>query len=507
MRIFGEHDAVITARAQVRTRLTARRGTWLLRGLVALGVIAEVYWFFWWQSPANPATPWGGLALALLAAYSLAQLFGQWGVYLGARWQPPAPPPPGNTVDVFVTACREPYALVQRYLMAACAMRGPHSTWLLDDGADLALADLARQLGAGYLTRTGRADAKAGNLNAALARTDGDIVVIFDIDHAPSPDFLARTLGYFADPTVGFVQVMLTFDNAGESWVARAASESTLDFFNATEIGMDGLGSATLVGSNALIRRTALTSIGGYRPGLAEDLATSLALHAAGWQSRYVAEPLAPGLAPPDLPAWFTQQLKWARGVFEVMLTAAPRAFPRLTWGQRLSYGVRFTYYWIGPIASLHLLFTIALLNAGGHQGPEALAQYLARFLPLAVLALLIRQVALCLWRHPSIPMRPLWRAVMLVYATWPIYTAAWVLAVLRVPVAFRPTPKTRTGRLNPLWLVPQLTTVVLLIAGISRSLATGGGWATPLLLVALCQGVAHTVPLWQGIWPSLRST
>src|SRR4051794_3317980 len=100
---------------------------------------------------------------------------------------------------------------------------------------------------------------------------------------------------------------MLTFDNASESWVARAAAESTLDFFNATGIGMDGLGIATLVGSNVLIRRAAFSSIGGYRPGLAEALVTSLPIPAAGWQSRYVAEPLAPDLAPPNLPAWFTQ--------------------------------------------------------------------------------------------------------------------------------------------------------------------------------------------------------
>src|SRR5690606_40688904 len=61
----------------------------------------------------------------------------------------------------------------------------------------------------------------------------------------------------------------------------------------------------------ALIRRTALESINGYQPGLAEDLATSLQLQAAGWHSVYVPHPLAPGLAPPDLAAWFVQQFKW----------------------------------------------------------------------------------------------------------------------------------------------------------------------------------------------------
>ena len=169
--------------------------------------------------------------------------------------------------------------------------------------------------------RSGSRDLKAGNINAALPRTDGEVIAVFDVDHAPEPGFLERSLGHFADPRVGFVQVMLTFANEKKSWFARAASESCLDFFNPTSMGMDRLGSATLIGSNALIRRSALESIGGYRPGLAEDLATSIALHAEGWKSAYVAEPLAPGLAPPDVAAWFTQQLKWSRGVFEILLT------------------------------------------------------------------------------------------------------------------------------------------------------------------------------------------
>jgi len=85
-------------------------------------------------------------------------------------------------------------------------MRGIHATWLLDDGDDPRLEQLAATLGAGYLTRHGHQDAKAGNINAALDKTDAEIVAIFDTDHAPAPDFLERTIGYFADPQMGFVR-------------------------------------------------------------------------------------------------------------------------------------------------------------------------------------------------------------------------------------------------------------------------------------------------------------
>ncbi len=107
------------------------------------------------------------------------------------------------------------------------------------------------------------------------------------------------------------------------------------------------------------------TSIGGYRPGLAEDLETSLALHAAGWQSRYVVEPLAPGLAPATLVGFFTQQLKWSRGVFEAAIGSVRRGtFFDLSGWQKLAYLVRFSYYLVGPLFVLgQLLFAWLLIS------------------------------------------------------------------------------------------------------------------------------------------------
>jgi cellulose synthase/poly-beta-1,6-N-acetylglucosamine synthase-like glycosyltransferase len=482
-----------------------KRAVWALRGLVALGLAALVYYLSWWfgGSGARIASPWLVLALMLAALYNWVQLVGNWLLYLAARRRPAPPPVPDSlTVDVYVTCCREDHTLIERALSAACAMRGPHNTYLLDDGDEPALEAMASRLGAAYLTRVGREHAKAGNLNAALSRTSGDIVVIFDIDHAPEPDFLERSLGYFADPRVGFVQVMLTFCNGAESWVARAAGESALDYYNPTSVGMDGIGSATLVGSNALIRRTALEGIGGYQPGLAEDLATSIALHGAGWQSVYLAEPLAPGLAPPNVAAWFTQQLKWARGVFDLLLFAYPRYFSRLTWGQRLSYAVRMTYYWIGPLVSIHLLFILALLFGGSGVAQIGWDQYIVHIVPLAAITMLIRQAALLAWRHPSTPSSLLWRAMCLVYATWPVYMLAWVMAVLQVRLAFRATPKKSNGGVTLVWLLPQAAALVLLVTGVLYTLTAR---AHDLTMMPVLFALVQSIPLAIFLWYALR--
>jgi cellulose synthase/poly-beta-1,6-N-acetylglucosamine synthase-like glycosyltransferase len=265
--------------------------------------------------------------------------------------------------------------------------------------------------------------------------------------------------------------------------------ETSLEFYNPTSLGAYGIGGATLMGSNALIRRTALASIGGYQLGLAEDLGTSIALHAAGWESAYIAEPLAPGLAPPSFEAWFVQQLKWARGVFELLITAYPRLFGRLTWGQRLSYAVRMTKYWIGPVIGLHLFATIAVLIFASDLDRMAFHQYLIHLAPLALFDLLIRHFSLLYWRHSATPKTSLIHAVVLVYATWPVYMLAWFMALTRLPLAFRLTPKSLKGSLNPIWLLPQAFVIFLLALGGWYTVIVKNHRPSLLLIFAVTQG------------------
>lgn len=449
-----------------------------LRGvfLVVCGIVALVYYYSWWLEAGRLRSFWLAAGFGMALCYGTTQLLANWLLYLATHHRSPAPKPTtfSTTVDVFVTACGEEPALVQRCLAAACAMRGKPRVWLLDDGRDPNLERMAHQLGAGYLTRTDRKDAKAGNLNAALRQTDGHIVAIFDIDHVPAANFLERTLAHFEDETVGFVQVMPTFSNGEMSWVARAAAETSLEFYNPTSMGMDALHSVTKMGSNCLIRRSALERIGGYQPGLAEDLATSLTLHAAGWRSAYVAEPLAPGLAPPDLTAWFTQQFKWSRGVFEELLTRMPRLWMHLSWAQRLCYLVRTTKYWIGMVISLHMMMTLFVLIQPQLALKISYQEYLIHLLPLAAIDVTIRSLALRKWHSPGSEAASLWRAAVLIFITWPVYTAAWFMALLRVPLQFRLTPKGSSGGIHPLRLLPQLLVSLASVSLVAMELMRG---------------------------------
>ena len=116
----------------------------------------------------------------------------------------------------------------------------------------------------------------------------------------------------------------------------------------------------------------------------------------------------------------------------------------------------------------------------------RASTSYLFHMLPLGVFAMAIRQVALTGNKLEQEPHTLLWRATALVFATWPVYSLAWLLALLRIPVSFQPTPKTKTGRLNPWWLVPQVLSMVLLSAGSLHAMIVDKLLALPLVIFAV---------------------
>src|SRR5581483_126573 len=167
----------------------------------------------------------------------------------------------GLKVDVYITTYNEDPALLRSTILGAVHMRYPHETYVLDDGQRPEVRALAEALGARYLTRQDRTHAKAGNINHALTQTHGDFIAIFDADHVPYPQFLDRVLGRFADERVALVQ-------------------TPQEFYN--------LDSVFWCGSNAVLRRAAIDSIGGIATEtITEDIHTTIKLHRAGWRTAY----------------------------------------------------------------------------------------------------------------------------------------------------------------------------------------------------------------------------
>jgi cellulose synthase (UDP-forming) len=260
-------------------------------------------------------------------------------------------------VDVFITTYGEDIAVIRRTVQAAVAMHGRHRTYVLDDGQSDDVRRLARASGAHYFRRPVRDHAKAGNVNAALARTTGQFFVILDADFVPSEQFLVETLPFFSRRSVAFVQTPQAYGNL-TNFISRGAAYMQTVFYKLIQPGRNRFNAAFCVGTNVMFRRTAIEDVGGmYTESKSEDVWTSLRLHERGWRSVFLPEILAVGDAPETIAAYAKQQLRWATGGFEILLTHNPFGFRRrLTLDQRLQYFATATHYLTGIATALLLL-------------------------------------------------------------------------------------------------------------------------------------------------------
>lgn len=332
----------------MKTELPKRYVAWLVAIYVACGLV----YMIWRIGTMNATVPW--LSIPLYAAELYGYLSGLLFVLMTYRLsvRESQPPAPGLKVDVFVPTYNESVDLLRRTLLAAKRMDYPHETWLLDDGRRDSMRRLAEELGCRYLDRDNNAHAKAGNLNNAMQFSSGDFIAIFDADHAPRKDFLVKTLGFFRDAGVAFVQTPQDFFNI-DSFNHRLGKKRVWDeqalFFKIIQRGKDALNAAFFCGSCAVIRRSAVQEIGGFATEtVTEDVHTAIKLHKRGYRSVYYAESLAFGLAPHSIDTYLKQRMRWGMGAMQVFRRENVLFGHGLTLGQRLNYFASALFFFEG---------------------------------------------------------------------------------------------------------------------------------------------------------------
>ncbi len=266
--------------------------------------------------------------------------------------------------------------------------------------------------------------------------------MVLDPDHIPFPNFFDHTLGYFNNPEIGFVQVAQAYYNQYRSFTARGAAEQTYTFYGPTQMGLFGIGSAVVIGSNCTFRRTALESINGHGIGLAEDLITSIRLHAKGWKSIYNPVVVSRGLVPEDFGSFCKQQLKWSRGVFEVTFEEIPKLFKHLTGWQKLSYITIGTYYLVGATSFFFTLLPFIFFLTKMNPAQMDFAEFLANGLPIVVIAILIYLYVQNWMSHKASETGLHWRGMILKYASWPVFFLGFLLSIVDADIPYIPTAK-----------------------------------------------------------------
>ena len=269
------------------------------------------------------------------------------------------------SVDVYIPTYNEPMEVLEKTITGALCLDYPNfKVWVLDDGRRPWVKAFCEAKGVGYLTRHDNAHAKAGNINHALTKTNADFLAIFDADFIPQRNFLMRTVGFFADPSIGIVQVPHAFYNYDPTQTSLALQKALPDdqrfFFEAVMPSRDGWNAAFCCGSNSVTRRAALRSVGDVLPtqSITEDMLFSITLLRNGYITRYLCERLAVGLAPEGLKAFFVQRRRWARGAMQMLYLAAGPLGRDLTVMQRLLF---LPTHWLSQSLML-LLIVIAPL-------------------------------------------------------------------------------------------------------------------------------------------------
>jgi cellulose synthase (UDP-forming) len=442
----------------------------MIAALAGLGVAAVLRLADWWFRPVHVGQPVLFVVLSLAFWYSVSRIVLGWVNYAALAKPSPFAVPDGTSVAIFTTSARgEPLAMFDRTLAACARVRYPHTTYLLDDTRDPRFRELAERHGATCLELLDVPGAKAGKINRALALTDEPFILVLDPDHIPFPEFLDQVLGHFVDERIGFVQVSQAYYNQARSFTAAGAAEQTYAFYGPGQMGLNGHGACVAIGANCTFRRAALESIGGHGVGLAEDLVTAIRLHAEGWRSVYVPTVVSRGLVPEDLGSFYRQQLKWARGVYEVAFTELTRLAHRLTWRQRLSYFTIGTYYLFGVTTPFFLVLPYLFLWTGVQAAEMPFAEFLSVASPVAVVGAaiyLVMQRWLC---DPATERGLHWRGMMLKIACWPVVLIGTVLAVFHAEIPYVPTAKEAVrGRFFRLaW--PQLALIGLYLVTVAR--------------------------------------
>jgi cellulose synthase/poly-beta-1,6-N-acetylglucosamine synthase-like glycosyltransferase len=227
--------------------------------------------------------------------------------------------------------------VVERLIGSAVAVDYPRDRFeiqVLDDSTDETV-QLSQQLVQQYQSqgfnismhhRTDRKDFKAGALAEGLKTARGEFVAIFDSDFIIPKNFLNETVHFFTEPKTGMVQCRWGFINEKESLLTRLQTTFLNGHFIIEHTSRNRSGHFfNFNGTAGIWRKRAIFESGGWEGDtLTEDLDLSYRAQLKGWKFVYLKDLVAPSELPPTLDAFYGQQFRWVKGMFQVFLKILP---------------------------------------------------------------------------------------------------------------------------------------------------------------------------------------
>ncbi|MDC0257833.1 glycosyltransferase family 2 protein [Crocinitomicaceae bacterium] len=174
----------------------------------------------------------------------------------------------------------------------------------------------ARGVNIQHIHRVDRVGYKAGALDAAMDRVEGDFIAIFDADFVPDSDFLQKTMPYFQDDNVGVVQTRWGHINKKYSILTELQAFGLNGHFAIEQGGRNASGHfINFNGTGGVWRKKCIEDAGGWEHDtLTEDLDLSYRAQIKGWRFQYLEDVIAPAELPITMSALKSQQHRWMKG-------------------------------------------------------------------------------------------------------------------------------------------------------------------------------------------------
>jgi hypothetical protein len=292
------------------------------------------------------------------------------------RGRSPAPPAPDSDLPPIsvLVPCHNEERVIGPTLRALTGLDYPPEKLeilIINDGSTDRTAEMARGfLGDGRVRvlevpAALAARGKAGALNFGLGHARHEVLAIYDADNTPEPGALRPLAQHLlADSRLGAVIGMyravnrrralltrfLNIEGIGFQWILQAGRWMLLRF-------------TTLPGTNYVIRRSLVESLGGWdEQALTEDAEMTLRVYQAGYLVQFVPGSVTWEQEPETLRVWFRQRHRWVRGHNYLLRKYAGRllrATPRRV-GLELLYTLSLYYVFFAAIVISDILFVFS---------------------------------------------------------------------------------------------------------------------------------------------------
>lgn len=519
----------------------------IYRMLATLNLIFGLWYISWrWSGTINPDAPiFSYIVLCAETSAYIALLFVTYNLWTDYEIISPSQPtsmfqciatkdksdhdknirPIG--VDIFIATYNEPTEIVALTIEDAKAVNYANTIdlniYLLDDGNRTEMKELADNYSIKYLARVNNAGYKAGNLCNGLVYSYGDFVVVCDADTRLYPDFLEKTLGFFKDPLMAWVQTPQWFYDIPQGTKPSHFFHQIMGRFGQIfGTGLEKLGMKTILkdpwcsdpklfyeiflrrrnaanaafccGAGSIHRREALYEVALYhylqaekvtniqtkklnifqpiKLHISEDIYTSLLIHSyhkKKWKSVYLPEILSKMLSAKDFISRYKQLARYSTGALDMAKNNINLFFGKgLTAPQKIIYfSTIFSY--LSSIWQLVLFVTPCIYLFTNippvHVDYREMVKHIVPFIIISELTLMAGLYGANNFAHRSVNL-----------ANFSINLIALYNILVKNNLKFHVTSKTRNkDGYHLILIMPQILIIVVSILGIFYAL---WGWS-----------------------------